>query len=98
MSHSSRPLIRPCALAYAQAFAEARADLAAMNYEHQRELANLRAELDRLHAEIADLRSIMSDVVVGLRQEADRDVAALRAKLQSVLIRLSRNDERLPLH
>jgi hypothetical protein len=35
MSHSSRPLIRPGLFAYAQAFAQARADLVAMNLEHQ---------------------------------------------------------------
>jgi hypothetical protein len=94
MSHSSRPLIRPGLFAYAQAFAQARADLVASMCE----IAELRAELNRLHEEIAELRSIMSDVVVGLRERADQDVAALRAKLQGVLLRLAQRDKHLPLH
>jgi phage shock protein A len=95
MSHSSRPLIGPNLLTYARAFAEARADLAAMNYEHQRELdalrqgiAELRAQLDRLHGEIAELRSITADIASELCRKADEDVAALRGKLERALLRL----------
>jgi hypothetical protein len=72
MRRSLRPLIRPHLLAAQQAFiAEARADLAAMNFQYQGELAELRREL-------AELREICHDVVVVLRQQADQDVATLR--------------------
>jgi archaellum component FlaC len=90
----SRPLLRPHVLTLAKAYAE----VAQINFEQRRELEELQQQVARLHEEIRELRDITTDVVTGLRQEADRDVAALRAKLQSVLIRLSRNDERLPLH
>jgi hypothetical protein len=55
-------------------------------------------EVDELRAELAELHGIVADVTTLLREQADRDVAALRAKLQSVLLRLSRRDVGLPLH
>jgi hypothetical protein len=42
----SRPLLRPHLLTVAKAYSEARAELVAMNFEHQR-------ELDALHEQIA---------------------------------------------
>jgi chromosome segregation ATPase len=87
-------------LSAARSWAHAREQFARVIAEGdalQHELDAVRTELARLHAEITELRSIMSDVVVGLRQEADRDVAALRAKLQAALLRLGRNNQR-PLH
>jgi hypothetical protein len=93
MSHNGRPLLRPNLLAVAKAYAE----VAQINFEQRRELEGLQQEVARLHAEVGELRSVMGGVVTGLRQEADRDVAALRRQLEVALLRLNRNDER-PLH
>jgi hypothetical protein len=73
-----------------QAHAEAMADLAVLNFEHQCTLSDLRAE-------ITELRSIVSDVVTGLRQSADRDVAQLRKELERILMRLAPRDPTRPL-
>jgi hypothetical protein len=64
--------IRPHALAFARAYAEARADLAAMNDEHQRELADLRRELAETRALFDELRAVTL-----ARQRADAEVAEL---------------------
>jgi hypothetical protein len=71
-------LIRP----QLEAFAEARADLHAMRFQHLCELADL-------HKEIEELRSIVADVVTGLRQSADNDVARSRRALERALLRLA---------
>jgi chromosome segregation ATPase len=94
MSHSSRPLIRPGLLAYAQAFAQARSDLVASMCE----IAELRAELEGLREEISELRSITSDIASELCRKADEDVDALKYQLERALIRLAKRDVGLPLH
>ena len=80
-----RPLIRPDLLAIAKAYADARAELHAIAFEHRCALA------DVLH-EVEDLRAILRDVVTGLRQSADRDIASLRRELERALLRLAPPD------
>jgi len=80
-----RPLLRPPVLAFAQALASARADLAEMHFRHLSELSDLRREID-------ELRSIVSDVVGTLRAQADSDLVRMREELARALLRLAPPD------
>jgi len=73
------------------ALREARADLVAMHERHLAELADLRAE-------VAELRSILADVVRLSREKAEGDLVALRRQLETALGRLERRDPAQPLH
>jgi len=76
---------------FRNALAEARADL---RESHSRFLA----EIAELRREVAELRSIMQDVVRASRVKAADDVASLRHELETALARLERRDPALPLH
>lgn len=83
-----RKLLRPYLAVHVQAFvAEARADLAQLHHENQRELAVVREEVD-------ELRQIMRDVTATLREQADHDVKTLRKQLEMALIKLTPRDGR----
>jgi hypothetical protein len=94
-----RPLLRPevtTALAKLvgearQAHAQAVADLHAQAFEH-------RCAISDMQAEVTELREILHDVTVIVRQQADCDVATLRRQLQAVLLRLTRRDPAQPLN
>lgn len=85
-----RPLIRPFIFEqFALALQQARSDLRTIVSEHQ-------AQIEALHGEIAELREIVSSVVVALRERADENVGELRRQL--ALIRLAERDPSRPLH
>ena len=67
---------------------EAKADLHTMHFRHLCELADLRKE-------IAELRSILADVVAALRTQAETDVATLRQRLETALARIERDPNKL---
>jgi hypothetical protein len=69
---------------------EAKNDLHAMHEQHVAELADLRGELD-------ELREILSLLVTLRREQAEDDIASLRAQLERALIRLAHRDGK-PLH
>ena len=82
-------------LSAARSWAYAREQFARIIAENdalQHELATVRAQFDRLRQEIAELRDITSDVVRGLREQADADVMALRHRLAAALLRLAQRD------
>ena len=66
-----RPVQHPCALAYAKAYAEARRDLDALDWRHQREHATLRRELDALRAELDELRELRAATLARQHAEAN---------------------------
>lgn len=70
--------------------AAAKADLHEMHFRHLCGLADLRKE-------IAELRSILADVVA-LRTQAETDVATLRRQLETALVKLAQRDPQKPLH
>jgi hypothetical protein len=69
-----RPLVRPCALAYAKAYAEARADLSAMHFQYECRMADLTRALEQTRSELDALRD-----VVRRRVAAERELANLHA-------------------
>ena len=86
MNQLSRKLIRPCALAFAEALAEARADLAQLHHEHQRELADL-------HRELAEVRALWNELrAVNLA----RAQQAKRLRRTGVLMNTATDDEKGP--
>jgi hypothetical protein len=68
-----RPLLRPGALAYRKALAEARADLDALNFWHECKLADLYRELAEVRAEFERLKE-----AVKARQKAEHELERLR--------------------
>jgi hypothetical protein len=91
-NNGRRLLLHPSVVErYRVALREARDDLDEMHCRHLNELEDLRRE-------VAELRSIFQDVVATLRQQAEQDVHALRAKLEAALARLERRDPTQPLH
>jgi len=83
--YDRRPLVRPHVLLFAQASAEAKADLHTMHFKHL-------CELSDLYKELAELRSVVSDVVRTLRESAETDVDRLRHELERALLRLAPPD------
>jgi hypothetical protein len=69
--------------------AGAKADLHEMHFRHLCELADLRRE-------VAELRSILQDVIRASREKGEADVASLRRELEHALARLERPNK--PLH
>src|SRR5262245_22588557 len=91
-----RPLLRPdVTTALAKLLGEARK-------AHAQAMADLHALAHRcaisdMQAEVTELREILYDVTVVLRQQADTDVETLRRQLELALIRLTPRDGH-PLH
>jgi len=87
-----RKLIRPYALAYARAYAEARADLARLSFEHQCELTDLRRELAETRALFDELRAVTLEC-----RAADAEVRELHRIREIARARAAPRDGK-PLH
>jgi hypothetical protein len=92
MQHNGRRLLYSPQFVrgFAVALREAKADLHKMHFKHLCELADLKKE-------IGELREVMLLVTSTLRQQAETDVATLRAQLERALMRLAHRDGK-PLH
>jgi len=73
----------------ARSWEVARQQFDALLAEHHALNFRNKCELEVLREEIAELHSIISDVVATLRQEADQDVGQLRRELERALLRLA---------
>jgi hypothetical protein len=93
MSRNFRPLIRPHFNLLAEAFAEAKADLVQMAYEHQCELAQLRRELVEVRALYDELRAVTL-----ARQQADAEVAELHRLRAIARAQAAERDPNAPLN
>jgi hypothetical protein len=77
---------------FANALAQARSDLAALNFRHACAQADLRRELDAARSDLAELRA-----AVLARQAAEQEVAALRRAREIARCAAVERDDR-PLH
>jgi len=79
-------------LGFANALAEARADLREMHVKHLGEMADLRRELDQARGDLAELR----DVVLS-RQRAEQELASFYRERAIARARAAQRDPALPL-
>jgi hypothetical protein len=100
MQHNNRRvLLHPSYVeGFRNALREAKADLHQQHFEHLCRLADQNVEIADLRAEVAELREILALLVTISRQQAETDVATLRAQLMALLVRLQRRDPTNPLH
>ena len=94
-----RKLLRPYLADQIAAFVNsAHRDIDALCDQHRRATEHMITELTALRLDHADLREIVSDVVITLRAKADREVAEVRRQLEAALLRIVRRDPAQPLN